>query len=69
MTLKQEELDLLRLVKRSENLAVDGGWIKVSTALVSLMAGLPDKLAETMEKDGDTFTRLTPEGQTVIEYV
>ena len=69
MKLTDIQRDTMKLIKRSEHLADAEGWIKVNARLVSLLADSPDKLAETMEMDGDTFTRLTPAGQTVLEYL
>jgi len=70
MELKDKERILLKLIKRSEHLALKDGWLKVSEVLVPLIVGgLPKKLMETMERDGTHFVRLTPTAQTVLEYL
>lgn len=67
MKLDHGQLHIMRLAQRGKSA---DGWARVSALVWPLLATVPKELVELKQEPGDDggFCKLTPEGETVLEW-
>ncbi len=65
MKLAHGDIHLLKLIRKDKG---TDGWTKVSKAVWPLVESLPTELCELKKEADGGFIKLTPEGDTVLNW-